>query len=808
MAYIYNNIWKIIKDCGMTVKELRNRAGLTENDIDKLRENKTVNMNVLFKIRDVLNCSLDDIITNVSGNIVQLLPDTDLLSCDIEISSQLSIIRLTNLKDLPYPHTVNDIRRVLSNYYQQNKLSLEACRYVINKLSEAGMEVSLFPDICPQEKFLPKTITYNDEWEEDSPQEKRYYGYVNKVENYMRYKFGKLLDLDTEIIGKFGFINRSDSEIIKLINTHTNCVLNEKKALIEYGFIHAKNMYKGTAYSTKYQCLKNSYESYPFNLLFDIMFRKESMFCLTDIKDDVLSMIDIGLKRCTKLERLIIKLIYQYGLSEDSIISITDLPNYKSIKHCISEIRKNAVLKFRRLRGPAGIHSRQWELESPYSYNNASLYLYKEWVENRKEKIKETQKKQPLFQCLSNYYDITTLKILFETSDKWSPLVETSVESMGFNWKIKYALKAANISTVNGLWTLHGITVPLSDIQNSGLSKLGIDVNMVADILEKMKSYYISNLSDNEIDEVVRIAEYYSNGEKKVPDIARNCIPSKILVDLLNLGYRSIDKLTLHYQTGVLERFLNEKLNNPNDIEVILEPIIRIVKNEHNALLFFNDLTQYNNNYGKSQLANVRENYLNGNLLFDGEYDELPISKLYPREQLDIELLVSTRTGKLEWKAIGEYDYTLLNPISNLLSSDKKHFCGYYVERYNVWNTTWIIAKDNLAANGNIYLFAKEELHDEAIWSQVQVDERIIKLLYNDIEYTVEIKRKFLKIDDMELSVRSYNCLKRADINTLDDILKLTNDDLIQVKNLGKKGHEELIRKVQSLGYSDWPKEE
>ena len=59
-----------------------------------------------------------------------------------------------------------------------------------------------------------------------------------------------------------------------------------------------------------------------------------------------------------------------------------------------------------------------------------------------------------------------------------------------------------------------------------------------------------------------------------------------------------------------------------------------------------------------------------------------------------------------------------------------------------------------------------------------------------------------LSIDDLELSVRSYNCLKRAGINTVEELTNKTSDDMMKVRNLGRKSLEEVIEKLKELGLS------
>jgi len=59
-----------------------------------------------------------------------------------------------------------------------------------------------------------------------------------------------------------------------------------------------------------------------------------------------------------------------------------------------------------------------------------------------------------------------------------------------------------------------------------------------------------------------------------------------------------------------------------------------------------------------------------------------------------------------------------------------------------------------------------------------------------------------MAIEDMDLSVRSYNCLKRANIHTVEDLTKKTEDEMLKVRNLGRKSLDEVILKLQSYGLS------
>ena len=84
------------------------------------------------------------------------------------------------------------------------------------------------------------------------------------------------------------------------------------------------------------------------------------------------------------------------------------------------------------------------------------------------------------------------------------------------------------------------------------------------------------------------------------------------------------------------------------------------------------------------------------------------------------------------------------------------------------------------------------QLSDEAINTEVMVER----------EETVKERVLEMTIEELDMSVRSFNCLKRAGIDTVEDLTNRTEEDMIKVRNLGKKSLEEVIQKLQSLGLS------
>ena len=117
-----------------------------------------------------------------------------------------------------------------------------------------------------------------------------------------------------------------------------------------------------------------------------------------------------------------------------------------------------------------------------------------------------------------------------------------------------------------------------------------------------------------------------------------------------------------------------------------------------------------------------------------------------------------------------------------------------------VWTDGTISAKEavSLAAkilNEHLNLFVN--LTDEARKAEIMVER----------EETIKEKVLEMTIEELDMSVRSFNCLKRAGIDTVEDLTNRTEEDMIKVRNLGKKSLEEVIQKLHSLGL-DLKKEE
>ena len=135
------------------------------------------------------------------------------------------------------------------------------------------------------------------------------------------------------------------------------------------------------------------------------------------------------------------------------------------------------------------------------------------------------------------------------------------------------------------------------------------------------------------------------------------------------------------------------------------------------------------------------------------------------------------------------------NSLSQWYTNETFNTSGtFQVDQPILWTDGTISAKEAVSYATKLlvdHLQPFVELSDEAIQPELMADK------------SESGKDKLLEmtIDDLDLSVRSFNCLKRANINTVDDLINKSQGDMMKVRNLGKKSFEEVRAKLQSLGF-------
>ena len=112
-----------------------------------------------------------------------------------------------------------------------------------------------------------------------------------------------------------------------------------------------------------------------------------------------------------------------------------------------------------------------------------------------------------------------------------------------------------------------------------------------------------------------------------------------------------------------------------------------------------------------------------------------------------------------------------------------------------VWTNGTITARDAVSLGARILCdhFVLFTDLSETMGSKATVVEKAMEPRDKVLELTIE---------ELDLSVRSFNCLKRANINTVEDVISKTEDEMMKVRNLGRKSLEEVINKLAMMGLS------
>ncbi len=186
---------------------------------------------------------------------------------------------------------------------------------------------------------------------------------------------------------------------------------------------------------------------------------------------------------------------------------------------------------------------------------------------------------------------------------------------------------------------------------------------------------------------------------------------------------------------------------------------------------------------------------------------ELQIATLSGEKKLLMELTVEKGRGyrsadknKKDGDAIGVIPVdSLFNPVVrvNFDVSDIRvgQITDYDKLTLEVWTDGTIAPEEAISSSAKIlndhlklFIGLTEEISDEVTM----------------VEKEEETRDKILEmaIEELDLSVRSYNCLKRAGINTVEELTQRTEEDMMKVRNLGKKSLEEVTQKLSELGLS------
>jgi DNA-directed RNA polymerase subunit alpha len=186
---------------------------------------------------------------------------------------------------------------------------------------------------------------------------------------------------------------------------------------------------------------------------------------------------------------------------------------------------------------------------------------------------------------------------------------------------------------------------------------------------------------------------------------------------------------------------------------------------------------------------------------------ELHIATLAPKARLYIRMTanrgrgyVSAEANKKEDAPIGvipiDSIYTPITRVNYQVENTRVgQVTNYDKLTLEVWTDKSIRPDEAVSIGAKIlteHLMLFVSLTDEARDAEIMVEK----------EEDQKEKVMEMTIEELDLSVRSYNCLKRAGINTVHELTQKTEEDMMKVRNLGKKSLEEVIQKLEEMGLS------
>lgn len=193
---------------------------------------------------------------------------------------------------------------------------------------------------------------------------------------------------------------------------------------------------------------------------------------------------------------------------------------------------------------------------------------------------------------------------------------------------------------------------------------------------------------------------------------------------------------------------------------------------------------------------------------------DLHIATLNEDAKLYMEITINKGRGYIS----ADKNKAMLQPLIGLIPVDSIYTpvqkVNYYVENtrvgqntdydkltVEVWTNGTKTADEAISLSAKIindHMMLFIQLTDEAMNVETMVEK----------EETKKEKMLDMTIEELDLSVRSYNCLKRAGINTVEDLTLRKEEEMMKVRNLGRKSLDEVCNKIKSLGFSFAPDED
>ena len=296
-------------------------------------------------------------------------------------------------------------------------------------------------------------------------------------------------------------------------------------------------------------------------------------------------------------------------------------------------------------------------------------------------------------------------------------------------------------------------------------------------------------------------------------ELAADGTYGKIVVEPLERGYgvtlgNSLRRILLSSLPGyaITSVKIDGVLHEFSTVPGVKEDVTEIILNLKNVILKIHGegpKTVYIDASGEGEV-------LAGDIKCDSEVEiinpDFHICTLDKDAHINMELTVNKGRGYVS----AEQNKKLMQPVIGVIAIDsiytpilKANYTiddirvgqeiGFDKLTLEVWTNGTITATEAVSLGAkflNEHLALFGDLSGEAYDTEIMVDKG------------EDAKEKVLEmtIEELDLSVRSFNCLKRAGINTVEDLTNKTEDDMMKVRNLGKKSLDEVINKLHSFG--------
>ena len=178
-----------------------------------------------------------------------------------------------------------------------------------------------------------------------------------------------------------------------------------------------------------------------------------------------------------------------------------------------------------------------------------------------------------------------------------------------------------------------------------------------------------------------------------------------------------------------------------------------------------------------------------------------------PDARLEMELLITNGRGYVSADKNKELDTTIdtiavdsiYTPVERVNITVEDTRVGQITDYDKL--TIDVFTNGSLAPDEAVSLAAKVLSEHLSLFIDLSENAKAASVIVDTVKEE-PVSKTDITIDELELSVRSYNCLKRAGINTVKELCKKTPEDMMKVRNLGRKSLEEVLGKLKELGFS------